>query len=146
MVSGGPLLLVADAQGHLRSFRLAVAELVSVATVKLLDGLCLSLDIQRAGADGLGTAAADACAVVVSREDGQLSLLQASASGLQLERSWQAHDMETWITALDCWDRNMVYSGADDTLWRGWDLRQDCQRPVFTSKRCACVTPSLRGM
>ncbi len=26
--------------------------------------------------------------------------------------------------------------GADDTLFKGWDTRTDCTRPVFISKKC----------
>lgn len=73
--------------------------------------------------------------------------------------------MEMWITALDYDEPSLVYTGsirhagqigpfrvaaaeqempsslstmnagADDCLFRGWDLRTDCQRPIFTSKR-----------
>ena len=45
-----------------------------------------------------------------------------------------AHELEAWITTFDCADPNMVWSGADDCLLRGWDLRTNCASPLFSKR------------
>lgn len=52
---------------------------------------------------------------------------------------WSAHDLfgspiEAWITAFDCHDPNILFSGADDATLKGWDRRVGAT-PTFKNTR-----------
>eukprot|EP01135_Chromosphaera_perkinsii_P012004 Nk52_evm12s2568 gene=Nk52_evmTU12s2568 len=75
--------------------------------------------------------------VAVSQSDGQVSLWSLSESrGLSQLQTWQAHDYEAWITAFDYHHPEIVFSGGDDCLLRGWDTRSACASPIFANRRC----------
>lgn len=74
--------------------------------------------------------------VAMSQSDGMLSLFQLSdesQDGFTKVRSWKAHEFETWIAAFDNWNPNLVYSGADDALLKGWDVRAPVA-PAFINR------------
>lgn len=63
----------------------------------------------------------------------------SSSLSFLLTRQWRAHDLfgspiEAWITAFNCHDPNVLFSGADDATLKGWDLRATA-RPTFTNTR-----------
>lgn len=74
--------------------------------------------------------------IISSDSKGQLHLLMVNegTAELQLVASWPAHHFEAWIAAFNYWQTELVYSGGDDCLLRGWDTRM-LGTPVFTSKR-----------
>ncbi|CAI2372225.1 unnamed protein product [Moneuplotes crassus] len=45
----------------------------------------------------------------------------------------QAHEYQAWTVFCDPYQQNIVYTGADDTKFKGWDLRVSGV-PTFTSK------------
>ena len=72
---------------------------------------------------------------VISDQQGHLSICELDASqGLRFSQSWPAHEYECWTCAWDQADSNIVYSGADDTLMKLWDIR-DCQQPVHVNRK-----------
>lgn len=71
--------------------------------------------------------------VVVSHSKGGLSLFQLTNQGAIKKNDWKGHDYEVWITAFNYWDPNVIYSGADDTKFKGWDLRIPLSYPTFQS-------------
>lgn len=75
--------------------------------------------------------------MIASQSDGHLShyALDASSNSLSIVSSWKAHNFEAWVAAFDAWNPSIVYSGGDDTLFKGWDLRAPVSAPTFTSKR-----------
>eukprot|EP00775_Hariotina_reticulata_P007315 gene7315-7527_t len=92
--------------------------------------------------------------VAVSASGGQISLVKVHQSGLQQFKQWAAHDLEAWVSAWDCHQPGVLYSGADDAMFKGWDVRalSSCeggraahgavaddaapqQAPVFTNKK-----------
>lgn len=72
--------------------------------------------------------------IVTSHSNGDINILAPDESGgYIIKDQWHAHDLEAWIAAFDYWNTNIVYSGADDGLFKGWDTRT--QTPTFTYKR-----------
>ncbi|CAO3637446.1 unnamed protein product [Cunninghamella echinulata] len=71
---------------------------------------------------------------IISHSNGDLSLLSKDETNFTTT-SWHAHDLEAWIAAFDYWDVNKIYSGADDMLFRGWDIRIGFDTPIFTNRR-----------
>lgn len=75
--------------------------------------------------------------MVVSQSDGRLAYYSLDSGGpsLTILQSWKAHDFEAWVAAFDYWSPQSVYSGGDDTLFKGWDVRTPVSTPTFVSKR-----------
>ena len=66
--------------------------------------------------------------VLISDQQGSLSLCElGSTNGLRFSQSWSAHEYECWTCEWDRTDPNIVYSGADDTFLKVWDIRQTQQ-------------------
>ncbi|KAI8376475.1 WD repeat-containing protein 85-like protein [Radiomyces spectabilis] len=76
--------------------------------------------------------------VVISHSDGFLSIVAPTESQWIRQQHWQAHDLEAWIAAYDYWNTNIVYSGADDCLFKGWDTRSENQ--IFQKRHMMGVT------
>ncbi|KAI8885738.1 WD40 repeat-like protein [Backusella circina FSU 941] len=126
-----PTLGVVDAMGGFRLYGFEQDKLISTGHVQATDDpsiLCLSLDwANRVNKDD--------CRVVTSHSDGQLSILAPEQGGEYATISqWQGHDLEAWIAAFNYWNTNIIYSGADDGLFKGWDTRMP-EIPTFTYKR-----------
>lgn len=90
----------------------------SVSVVE--DGLALSLDWS-----------ADGSSIICSDSNGFLSLVTFTSGGVSLIDRWAAHKAEAWIAAFNTWDENIIYSGADDCKFRGWDERS--KNAIFTN-------------
>ncbi|ORX43321.1 WD repeat-containing protein 85-like protein [Hesseltinella vesiculosa] len=91
--------------------------------------LCLSLD----WSSRRYTNSIASC--VVSHSNGCLSLLSQQEHGIAVSKTWQGHNLEAWIAAFNYWEPSQVFSGADDMLFRGWDIRTDLVHPTFTSRK-----------
>lgn len=76
---------------------------------------------------------AHSCSLAISHSNGRLSLLRANESAWLIERQWLAHDLEAWIVGYNYWDTNVIYSGADDCIFKGWDARSG--QNIFTNRR-----------
>ncbi len=69
-------------------------------------------------------------------------------SGLRQVQCWRAHelargiDTEVWITACDVWHREVLCSGGDDALLKGWDLRC-CHETMTVSGNRTLLPPLL---
>lgn len=72
---------------------------------------------------------------LISDQQGHLTICELSQNnGLRFSQSWLAHEYECWTCAWDRYDPNIVYSGADDTLLKIWDIRQ-CQQPTHVNRK-----------
>ena len=126
------LLGIVDAEGMLSIDRYAdgsLAPLYSVdckAASSSSPSLALSLDWNnvRREADPV---------VAVSMSDGRA--LTVDARTQEIVQDWQAHDFETWIAALDHYANDTLYTGADDCVFKAWDLRSGVDTPVLSNKR-----------
>lgn len=116
------------------------AALICTRTLPECDGgptpFCLSADWD---CGALGVDAGDAATVCAppsglacSDNHGRMHSFAIDGSAEPVT-TWRAHDLEIWIVAFHRSEANLVLSGADDCLLRGWDTRQP-QRPAFTSK------------
>ncbi|XP_045878946.1 diphthine methyltransferase [Meles meles] len=135
-VAGHALLGVADAGGSIELLRLVGSEdayTLQPVSSFALGQQCLALSLD--WSTGRTERARDQPLKIISSDSkGQLHLLEVTEARLQEVAAWPAHRFEAWVAAFDYWQTEIVYSGGDDGLLRGWDTRTPgtC---VFTSER-----------
>uniref|UniRef100_A0A3Q3IFF8 Diphthamide biosynthesis 7 n=1 Tax=Monopterus albus TaxID=43700 RepID=A0A3Q3IFF8_MONAL len=126
MVSGKAVLGMAAATGDIQLYTL----IQSLSSLEVgADRLALSLDWSTGRMDSSDVR------VVCSDSAGCVSVLSLAEGTLTALSQWKAHDFEAWISAFSYWDMQLVYSGGDDCILKGWDLRVGPSCPTFTSKR-----------
>ena len=86
---------------------------------------CLCVDVEDRGP---GSQSERGRGVAASTSDGFLHLLRCREAELSLVSQWRAHDLEPWSVSLDKSAPHLLYSGADDSLLLGWDLRAPTDR------------------
>lgn len=64
-----------------------------------------------------------AYSILSSDDKGHLTLTRLDSQQFNVECRFPAHDYETWSVLIDRQDANTLYSGADDSQLRVWDLR-----------------------
>ncbi|XP_012510193.1 PREDICTED: diphthine methyltransferase [Propithecus coquereli] len=148
-VAGHVLLGLANASGSIELFRLVGSEesrfelqpLSSLA----LEEHCLALSLDWSTGK-TGRASDRPWKIVSSDSRGQLHLLTVNEVEPRLQRvaSWQAHQFEAWIAAFNYWQTEVVYSGGDDGLLKGWDTRAP-GKPLFTSERHSMGVCSIQS-
>ena len=82
----------------------------------------------------------DGTKLLCSGSKGKLYLYDCNKNNggisLSLTKEWLAHDnIEVWNAAIDYHDTNIVYSGADDAIFKAWDIRLDCSYPILNQQR-----------
>ncbi|XP_028910309.1 diphthine methyltransferase [Ornithorhynchus anatinus] len=137
-VAGLPTLGVADARGVVELFQLVGPEKNSCKLNPLLSvdlapqTIALSLDWS-SGRVGFND---QPLKLVSSDSKGQLYLVAVDESpSARLLSTWKAHGFEAWIAAFNYWQTEVVFSGGDDGLLKGWDTRTPLTAPLFTSNR-----------
>nr|CCA15767.1 conserved hypothetical protein [Albugo laibachii Nc14] len=76
--------------------------------------------------------------ICASFADGKIAVWQISNQTISLESEWQGHNLhgaaiESWISAFDCFNPNIIFTGADDCTLKGWDKRST-EFPTFISR------------
>ncbi|XP_023556268.1 diphthine methyltransferase isoform X2 [Octodon degus] len=136
-VAGCGILAVADASGSVELLRLVQSEesrpFLEPWSRLLLgeERLALSLDWSTGKR---GRSSDQPLKIISSDSKGKLHLLMLEEAGPRVQQvaTWQAHHFEAWVAAFNYWQTEVVYSGGDDGLLKGWDTRTSglC---VFTS-------------
>ncbi|XP_015427865.1 PREDICTED: diphthine methyltransferase isoform X1 [Myotis davidii] len=138
-VAGHALLAVADADGLIGLYQLLGSKETTYTLQPFasfaLSKQCLALSLDWSTGKA-GRASPQPLKIISSDSTGQLHLLKLdeAGSGLHEVATWQAHSFEAWIAAFNYWQTEVVYSGGDDSLLRGWDTRAPGE-PTFTSRR-----------
>ncbi|XP_055256622.1 diphthine methyltransferase isoform X4 [Moschus berezovskii] len=138
-VAGHPLLGVADASGSIELLRLVPSEqdtwMLQPCSRLALEKQCLALSLDWSTGKA-GRASDQPLKIISSDSKGQLHLLKISEAGpgLQAVVTWQAHQFEAWVAAFNYWQTEVVYSGGDDGLLKGWDTRTP-GTAAFSSRR-----------
>ncbi|CAN0518944.1 unnamed protein product [Rangifer tarandus platyrhynchus] len=146
-VAGHPLLGVADASGSIELLRLVPSEqdtwALQPCSRLALEKQCLALSLDWS----TGKAGSDQPLKIISSDSkGQLHLLKISEAGpgLQAVVTWQAHRFEAWVAAFNYWQTEVVYSGGDDGLLKGWDTRTP-GTAAFSSRRHSMGVCSIQS-
>ncbi|XP_053774442.1 diphthine methyltransferase isoform X2 [Desmodus rotundus] len=148
-VAGQALLGVVDAGGYIELFQLVGSEgsthALRLAASFALDKQCLALSLDWSTGK-TGRASGQPLKIISSDSKGQLHLLKVDEAGPgpRAVATWQAHDFEAWVAAFNYWQTEVVYSGGDDGLLKGWDTRTP-GTPVFTSKRHSMGVCSMQS-
>ncbi|TIB15496.1 hypothetical protein E3P92_01660 [Wallemia ichthyophaga] len=124
------LLGLVDAEGVLSVDKFSESSLSNLYTIDCSphsSSLALSLDWSNLRCDTDSQ-------IAVSMSDGRA--ISVNTSTQQLVHDWQAHDYETWIAAWDHYSPNhILYTGADDCVFKAWDLRVGLNAPVSSNKK-----------
>jgi len=84
--------------------------------------------------------------LAVSLSSGSICLVRpTAAASFQLVSTWHAHDFEPWTVAWNYWNTNVIYSGGDDLKLKAWDIRQNCEQPIFVNKRFEAGVTSIQS-
>ncbi|KAF6269200.1 diphthamide biosynthesis 7 [Rhinolophus ferrumequinum] len=147
-VAGHALLGVAHAGGSIELLRLVGSK--NTYTLQpfssfALEKQCLALSLDWSTGKA-GRASDQPLKVISSDSRGQLHLLKVTEAGpgLQGVATWQAHHFEAWIAAFNYWQTDIVYSGGDDGLLKGWDTRTP-DTSIFSSKRHSMGVCSIQS-
>ncbi|KAJ1311565.1 hypothetical protein OPQ81_010049 [Rhizoctonia solani] len=128
-----PILALAESVGRIQLYEWRGQEkiLSNVQPIQVAEPsvLCLSIDWNnRLVPQEVG-------ALIVSRSDGDVSVLRSQGGQFEVDMTWHAHDYEPWVAAWNYWSPTVAYSGGDDCKLKGWDTRTSCNVPIFTNKR-----------
>ncbi len=140
---GGPLLASVESEGGMGLFRLREGRLEDEQRGKLDRQ---SRTLRSTGSESLINLSVDwmhdGSGLAVSHDDGSLSVWRVAPEGLRNVKWWHGHDNEAWIVACHRSEASVLWSGADDGLLRGWDLRSGVgkRRHVFEVRSETGVT------
>eukprot|EP01112_Ceratiomyxa_fruticulosa_P015307 TRINITY_DN447_c0_g2_i2.p1 TRINITY_DN447_c0_g2~~TRINITY_DN447_c0_g2_i2.p1 ORF type:complete len:346 (-),score=52.72 TRINITY_DN447_c0_g2_i2:184-1221(-) len=77
-----------------------------------------------------------------SHSNGNVNIWELRDGGSELfsSLSWKAHSFEAWIVAFNYYSPFVVYSGADDCKFKGWDIRSGTKKEIFSKTFSMGVT------
>lgn len=147
-MAGHALLGVANAGGSIELLRLVGSETaytLELVSCFALERQCLALSLDWSTRK-TEWASDQPLKIISSDSKGQLHLLEVNEAGTRLQdlASWHAHQFEAWIAAFNYWQTEIVYSGGDDGLLKGWDTRTP-GTSVFTSDRHSMGVCSIQS-
>ncbi|KAJ5071933.1 diphthine methyltransferase [Anaeramoeba ignava] len=69
-----------------------------------------------------------------SLSNGTISLFQFQNESLTLLKNWNAHQYEAWYSHFHRHNPSIIFTGSDDCMFKGWDIRTDMKTPTFINK------------
>lgn len=78
--------------------------------------------------------------IIVSLSNGKIGICQFNDSSVEIVSLWKGHVYETWIANFDSFHPDLVFSGADDCFFKGWDMRKPLNQSIFQINYDAGVT------
>mmetsp|Transcript_35762 Transcript_35762/g.41373 ORF Transcript_35762/g.41373 Transcript_35762/m.41373 type:complete len:142 (+) Transcript_35762:411-836(+) len=75
-------------------------------------------------------------------DSGDLHVVDRATNEVKFTQE-KAHEYQMWFTMLDSSDDNIVYTAADDTRFKGWDVRAP-GAPIFSCQHdygVCCIKP-----
>ncbi|XP_036604047.1 diphthine methyltransferase [Trichosurus vulpecula] len=149
-VAGQAVLGLADAKGCVELLNLMELEknhyILQPLLKKALGQHCIALSLDWSAGQAR-RATGQPLRIISSDSKGHLHYLAVDESEPSIHSlsDWKAHDFEAWIAAFDYWQTDIVYSGGDDGLLKGWDTRSNLDSPLFTSKRHSMGVCSIQS-
>ncbi|XP_056679145.1 patatin-like phospholipase domain-containing protein 7 isoform X11 [Monodelphis domestica] len=150
LVDGHVILGLADATGCIELLNLVELEKshykLQSLLKKTLGKQCIALSLDWSSGQSTRTTN-QPLRIISSDSKGHLHFFAVDELETSLHHisNWKAHDFEAWIAAFDYWQTDVVYSGGDDGLLKGWDTRNNLDRPLFTSKRHSMGVCSIQS-
>ncbi|XP_044517135.1 diphthine methyltransferase isoform X1 [Gracilinanus agilis] len=150
LVDGHVILGLADATGCIELLKVVELEKnhykLKSLLKKTLGKQCIALSLDWSSGQSTRTTN-QPLSMIGSDSKGHLHFFAVDELKTSLRRisDWKAHDFEAWIAAFDYWQTNVVYSGGDDGLLKGWDTRSNLNKPLFTSKRHSMGVCSIQS-
>lgn len=138
-----PHLLQADSDGNLTTYCLETSGMMSEDEVQVTENvkikelvseniscssMCLTVDWDQFDASLSSN-------IAVGLSDGLVSVVTLSEAQMQIEHTWKAHMFEVWTVSYDSQRRDILYTGADDRNFCGWDLRESSYQPIFRNTK-----------
>ena len=138
---------VVTAEGGVNIYRLN-DELNNAPSLEQLS--CIELDPlnQPSALSALYVNWLDGLSLTVALSNGGVSKLSLVSDALSIVSSWTAHSLggcpiEVWVSESDPRNSNVVWTGADDNLLKGWDTRS-LSTPSFVSKDHTAGVTSIK--
>ncbi|BET01895.1 WD domain, G-beta repeat [Nesidiocoris tenuis] len=142
-IAGTICLAAANATGCLLLFKFDEERksLTALSELNLSQGsLILSLD----WSNRLATSSED-FQLVASDSAGYVHLVKLNDFDLVLSSTLKSHDFEAWITAFDCFNSNVFYTGGDDALLKIYDSRATVSKAISTVKEHSAGVTSVQN-
>ncbi|KAL4186410.1 hypothetical protein AMTRI_Chr09g13980 [Amborella trichopoda] len=128
-----PQLAQADSDGYLTLHGLQCSSSISefdgeflqeLCKTKISSSMCLCLDWSPS-----------AKSIATGLSDGSMAISTLREGSIHPEKAWKAHDFELWSASFDTQQPELIYTGADDCKFAGWDVRESTTKPIFQNSK-----------
>ena len=125
-----PIFATADAKGNVIVYELTnrKKEKLQPLCTGLSDDSCIALSLS--WSYEVNTPKSDQ--IASSYSNGAIEIRTLTKTNLQTITRFKAHEFESWICAYDKYIPSVLYTGGDDCLFKGWDIRTDSC--IFTNR------------
>ncbi|XP_034243485.1 diphthine methyltransferase [Thrips palmi] len=143
VVTATAALLILELQEDKQLVKLFETEVKGPNDIKETLALSLDWSCGRSSVDAFGD---NQVYITVSDSQGGANLFKISENmDLTLLKRWQGHEYEAWICAFNYWEPSVVFSGGDDCVLKGWDIRTGLDTPIFLNRSHNAGVTSLQS-